>query len=216
MTSISLFVMSKEKNLKILESHRSLYVYYVREEDKVEIKGKDGNLHQIYKKAYPCKIEDLDVINYSKFVFENGYQPPATQVAKVFPNPNGIFPGIMIRESQDFYINWGKLYYAIKRKEKQMYATILQFEKKVYTPLNDSRKAFERGLVELVERFKKPELAIDLFLLTEPEARFVRYGEIDLEDALDKGVRLSIDHHAVWLMGLHNAINMGLNDASLS
>lgn len=207
--------MENKNKLNVLKGHKLYNVYYVREEDKVEVNGKERNI-QIYKKAYPCKIRDLDVVAYSKFIFEHGYQPPATDVANVLPDPNGIFPGIMIRENQDFYKNWGKMYYAIKNKERQMYATILQFEKRIYAPLNESRETFERGLVELIKRFRNPELNIDLFLLSESEARFVKYGEIDIEDALDKGVRLSIDHHAVWLMGLSNAIDNNLNDIMIN
>ena len=211
-----------DENLKVLEANKLLYVYYVRDENKVEVKGKEGNVHQIYKQAYPCSIEDLDVITYSKFIFEKGYQPPATQVAKVFPNPNGIFPGIMIRENQDFYKNWGELYYALKggcgidrtsrsmidwasvlERRRQIYPKILEFKERVYAPLNESREAFERGLIELVkENLDKPETFLDLFILSEPKARFVNYGEIDLEDALDKDIRLGIDDHAAWLLAL--------------
>ena len=204
--------MSKKKKLKVLQSHKALHVYFVRDSDKVSIEGKSRR-YKIYKSGHEDRIENFDYDFYSDFIQEHGYQPPATKVGDVYPNPTSTKPGIEIMLAKELF-RTGAYYmifdtFGFDTVNRSEYGRILMnrgrarskidkfLREEVYAPLGESREAYEKNLVELIEKYlTNPHNLFDLHILSEPKAQWVRFDEIDLKEALDKGIRLNID----WCM----------------
>jgi len=200
-----------EKDLKILESHKWLEVYFVRDKDLTQIQGKNET-HNIYKYGHYSRVEGFDFNKYNRFIEENGFPPPATSIGNVFPNPDSMKPGIEIMPSRKLFEYGGRFYYIlfdslnIDTNDASRYGMIIEnrrrlrpkidrfLKEELYAPLKEDRTAYEKNLVRLIEEnLKKPQNLFDLHVLSEPKAKWVGFDEINLREALEKGIKISID-----------------------
>ena len=197
-------------DLKLLKSRREYPVYFVSDDDLVEVDGVN-----VYKKGFDVKESDFDFDSYDMFFVKNGYAPSLDKVARVRPDRKRRVPGIEIFVSGKFFENARDFYYlmldsfGIDSDNFSQYSSVVRnrfrvrskidtfLEGRLYSALKQSRRAYERKIIELIEEnIEHPERLFDLRVLGKREARRLPFNRINLNKALEKNVLVDID----WLM----------------